>query len=168
MSGMTEPTELDPLGALDDAMLDLYTDRLMDLNAKAAGTTRLTTPDGSAKKRSRICGSEILVELAVDPETGRVDDISQTVKACALGNASAAILVAGAKGATRAELEAARDAIAAYLRGEGPLPSSTRWADIDVLAPARDVKARHPAVRLPFEAAVEAMINAEKNKGPTP
>jgi len=153
----------DTLDHLDDALLDLYTERLMALNDAAKQPTTLSRVDGYAEKRSRICGSTIRIDLAIDQASGLVTEISQSVSACALGTAAAAILVKNAVGASLSDLETVRDQLANFLNGDGNLPPETRWQDIDVLAPARDVRARHPAVRLPFEAAVDAMRTGLKH-----
>ena len=68
---------------------------------------------------------------------GRVADFAQDVKACALGQASASVLGAVVLGRSRAELEAARDALRAMLKEGGPVPAAP-FAGYDVLTPARE------------------------------
>ena len=89
---------------------------------------------------------------------GRIAAIGQEVKACALGQASAALLGAHALGATAAEIASARDALAAYLRGECDNPGD--WPDLSLLGVARPFAARHPSILLPFEAAADAAAQA--------
>ena len=55
------------------------------------------------------------------------------------------------------ELVAARDQLTAWLAGEGPLPD---WPDLDIFTPALNVTARHPSIRLAFEAAADAAAQA--------
>jgi NifU-like protein involved in Fe-S cluster formation len=112
---------------------------------------RLRDADASATRVSPICGSRVIAHVALDDE-GRVARFGQEVRACALGQASAAILGAGVIGRSADELAAARDGLAAYLRGDGAAP----WPELGVFEPAKAYRARHASISLAFEAAAEA------------
>jgi NifU-like protein involved in Fe-S cluster formation len=90
-----------------------------------------------------------------------VAEFAQDVKACALGQASAAVLGGAVIGRSRAELAAARDALRAMLKEAGPVPAAP-FQDYEVLLPARDYKNRHASILLALEAAVEAVEAAEQ------
>jgi NifU-like protein involved in Fe-S cluster formation len=79
------------------------------------------------------------------------------VRACALGQASSALMAGHAIGRTPEELAAARDGLTAWLAGEGERPD---WPGLEVLTPALAHSARHPSIRLAFEAAAEAAAEA--------
>ena len=80
-------------------MIDaLYSDRILGLAANMPRAGRLANPDASAERVSKLCGSRVTVDVMV--EDGRVADFAQDVKACALGQASAAVLGAHAVGAS--------------------------------------------------------------------
>ena len=130
----------------------LYSSEILRLAAEIPHIGRLDRPDGAARRVSRPCGSEVGVEIAL--EHGAVCDIALQVKACALGQASASILAKHAIGATPEEIAAARDALAAMLKG-APAPEG-RFAELSVLEAARGYPARHASIRLAFEAAGEA------------
>ena len=98
------------------------------------------------------------VDVALDDE-GRVSAVGLLVRACALGQASSSLLAANVLGRTPAELAAARDALTAWLAGEGDAPD---WPGLDIFTPALDYTARHPSIRLAFEAAAEAAATAAK------
>lgn len=136
----------------------LYNAEILRLAASIPHHERLTHAAATAEKRSPVCGSRVTVDVGVD-EQGRVDAVGLLVRACALGQASASLLAAHILGRTPEELAAARDALAAWLAGEGMAPD---WPGIDVLAPARDYSARHASIRLAFEAAAEAAEQAVK------
>lgn len=91
---------------------------------------------------------------------GRVAEFAQDVKACALGQASAAVLGEAVIGRALPELQAARDSLRAMLREGGPVPSAPFQA-YEVLLPARDYKNRHASILLALEAVCEAMEAAE-------
>ena len=146
-------TEVEVLGVIDD----LYSARVLALAANMPRAGRLAAPQGSSEKVSKLCGSRVTVDLVL--EDGRVADFAQEVKACALGQASAAVLGASVIGASVAELEAARDALRAMLKEGGPAPEG-RFADLKVLETVRDYPARHASTMLAFEAAVEAARRA--------
>ena len=97
-------------------------------------------------------------------DDGRVVDFAQDVRACALGQASAAVLGANVIGADLAEIRSARDALRAMLKEGGPAPLG-RFADLAVLEPVKDYPARHASTLLAFEAAVEAMTAALSRPG---
>lgn len=130
----------------------LYNTDILRLAASIPHHRRLAAPHGSAERRSPVCGSRVTVDVALDA-AGRVVELGLLVRACALGQASAALFGAAAIGRTADELTAARDALAAWLAGEGAAPD---WPGVAVLAPARDYPARHASIRLAFEAAAEA------------
>ena len=131
----------------------LYNKDILRLAAAIPHLGRLPAPQASVEKSSPICGSRVAVDVVMDKE-GRVTALGQEVRACALGQASAALLGAHALGRDAAELAAARDALAAYLAGgrEGP----GEWPGLIVFANARRSTARHPSILLAFEAAAEA------------
>ena len=130
----------------------LYNTEILRLAASIPNHARLPDPMGSAEKRSPICGSRVTVDVAVDAE-GRVSELGMLVRACALGQASASLMGATVIGKSAKELATARDAVAAWLAGEGPVPE---WPGDDVLTPALPHSARHASNRLAYEAAAEA------------
>ena len=137
---------------------DLYSDRILGLAANMPRAGRLARADASAERVSKLCGSRVVVDVVLDGE--RVADFAQDVKACALGQASAAVLGAHVIGASVAELELARDALSAMLRAGGAAPRG-RFADLAVLEPVKDYPARHTSTLLAFEAVVAAAREAQ-------
>jgi NifU-like protein involved in Fe-S cluster formation len=132
---------------------DLYSARILKLAANMPGAGRLAAPDATSEKVSRLCGSKVVVDVVV--RDGRVVDFAQDVRACALGQAAAAILGAHVTGATVEEIELGRDGLRAMLGGEGGAPTG-RFADLAVLEQVKDFPARHASTLLAFEAAAEA------------
>lgn len=138
----------------DSDLIKLYSGQILELAASIPHQGRLTTPMGSARKRSPLCGSTITADVVVSE--GRISEFAQDVKACALGQASAAILGRVAIGRNRTELEAARNALRAMLKDAGPVPAAP-FDGYQVLIPARDYKNRHASVLLALDAICEAM-----------
>lgn len=134
----------------------LYNTDILRLAATIPFHDRLPDPMGSSERRSPICGSRVMVDL--DLAEGRVGAVGMLVRACALGQASASLFAAHAIGRTPAELTKARDVLTAWLAGEGAAPD---WPGLDIFAPARAATARHPSIRLAFEAAAEAAAQAQ-------
>jgi NifU-like protein involved in Fe-S cluster formation len=135
----------------------LYNTGILRLAASIPHHERLLAPMGSSEKRSPICGSRVTVDINLDQ--GRVSEVGMMVRACALGQASSSLLAAHVIGRTPAELVEARDQLTAWLAGEGQLPG---WPDLDIFEPALTVTARHPSIRLAFEAAADAATQAEE------
>jgi len=136
----------------------LYNAEILRLAASIPHHERLTDPMATAERRSPICGSRVTVDVALD-DTGRVGEVGMLVRACALGQASSSLLAANVVGRTPQEIAAARDALTAWLAGEGDTPD---WPGIAIFTPALDYSARHPSIRLAFEAAAEAAEAAAK------
>ena len=136
---------------------DLYSARILKAAANMPRAGRLPAPQGSAEKVSKLCGSKITVDVALT--NGTVSDFAQDVRACALGQAAAAVLGEHVIGATEAEIVAARDALYAMLK-TGGAPPQGRFADLAMLEPVKDYAPRHTSTLLAFEAAVEAVRQA--------
>jgi len=136
---------------------DLYSAKILKAAANMPRAGRLAHPDASAEKVSKLCGSRVLVDVVV--KDGCVADYAQEVKACALGQASAAILGEHVIGASVEEIESARDALRGMLKEGGPPPEG-RFADLAMLAPVKDYPPRHASTMLAFEATVEACRHA--------
>ena len=143
----------------DSDLIKLYSARILALAADIPHLGRLETPDASVKKRSPLCGSTVTVDVKV--ADGRIADFAQDVKACALGQASASVVGAAILGATRAQVEKARDQLKAMLKSDGPAPDAP-FDGLEVLMPARDYKNRHASILLTLDAAAEAMEKAEQ------
>jgi NifU-like protein involved in Fe-S cluster formation len=135
----------------------LYNSNILRLATSIPHQARLAEPQATVSKRSPICGSRVTVDVVVDRE-GRVAELGQEVRACALGQASAALMGEHAIGRTPAELALARDALAAFLAGDRSDPGE--WPGLELFAPARPHAARHPSIRLAFEAVAEAAAQA--------
>jgi NifU-like protein involved in Fe-S cluster formation len=139
-------------------MDDLYPTELLALAADIPHVGPLppgSGPTGQARKRSMVCGSEVEVAVRLD-EAGRIADIALAVEACALGQASASVLARHARGATHAEVVAARDALEAMLKVGGPAPDG-RFSALAALAPVKDYPRRHASTMLAWNAAASAM-----------
>ncbi|MFO1014979.1 MAG: iron-sulfur cluster assembly scaffold protein [Caulobacteraceae bacterium] len=136
---------------------DLYSARILALAANMPRAGRLAAPDGSAEKTAKLCGSTIAVDVALTD--GKVSDYAQDVKACALGQAAAAVMGANVVGASVQEIEMAREALRAMLK-DGGRPPEGRFKDLAMLEPVKDYPARHASTMLAFEATAEAVRKA--------
>lgn len=139
-------------------LVQLYSSRILALTADMPLTERLENPDATVKKRAPLCGSTVTVDVKM--KDGVITSFGQDVKACALGQASAAIMGGTVIGRTRAEIEKARDELRAMLKEGGPVPAAP-FGELEVLLPAREYKNRHASILLAFDATVEAAAQAE-------
>lgn len=139
---------------MSDDLVKLYSGQLLALAAQIPHLGRLPAPQGSASRRSPLCGSTITADVVL--RDGRVAEFAQEVRACALGQASAAVLGAVAPGRSRAELVAARAALAAMLAENGPPPDAP-FDGYAVLVAARDYRNRHASILLALDALIAAM-----------
>lgn len=141
---------------------DLYNSKILELAAAIPRAGRLSHPDASSRAHSKLCGSTIDVDLVV--RDGRVADYGQTVKACLLGQAAASVMAREIVGSTPAELHAVAATMRTMLKENGQPPAG-RWADLGVLEPVRNVKARHASTLLVFDAVEKALAEIDAKAG---
>lgn len=140
-------------------LIKLYSAKILALAADIPHLDRLETPGATVKRRSPLCGSTVTVDVTM--KDGKITQFGQDVKACALGQASASVVGGAIIGATRAQVETARDQLKAMLKADGPVPDAP-FEGLEVLIPARDYKNRHASILLALEATLEAMDQAEQ------
>ncbi|NVJ97015.1 MAG: iron-sulfur cluster assembly scaffold protein [Alphaproteobacteria bacterium] len=129
-------------------MTELYNTDILRWTTRIPHTERLQVADATVTKTSRICGSRISADARI--RDGVITDYGQEVKACALGQATAAIVGQHIVGLSDEELAD----IAARFRhmvktGEADFPQ--KWETLGLLAPVWEHPGRHGSVMLPFE-----------------
>ena len=143
---------------------DIYNQKILSYAANIPRLGRLPQPQASATAHSKLCGSTVTVDIAMDGD--RVTDFAHDVKACALGQAASSIMAHHVIGASASELRAVREEMQAMLKANGRPPSG-KWKDLEILQPVRDYKARHASTLLTFDAVVDAIGQIEaKTKQP--
>jgi NifU-like protein involved in Fe-S cluster formation len=143
---------------------EVYNKRILELAGNIPRLGRLPAPDASATAHSKLCGSTVTVDLQMEGDT--VTEFRHEVKACALGQASSSIMARNVIGAKAPELRKLRDTVRKMLKENGSPPDG-KWADIAVLEPVRDYKARHASTMLTFDAVVSAIDQIEAKRGAT-
>jgi NifU-like protein involved in Fe-S cluster formation len=141
---------------------EVYNRRIIELAGNIPRLGRLETPDASATAHSKLCGSTVTVDIKMAGD--EVTDFAHEVKACALGQASSSIMARNIVGAKADELRSLRDTVRRMLKENGTPPNEGRWADIAVLEPVRDYKARHASTLLTFDAVVDAIDQIEAKR----
>ena len=145
----------------DYDLMKLYSQRILALATDIPHHDRLAGADATVMRRSPLCGSTVHVDVTV--EDGVITGFGQDVKACALGQASAAVFAGQAIGKTVEDVRAARDQLKAMLKAEGPVPDAP-FEGYEALMPARSYKNRHASILLVPEATLEAMESLEHKK----
>jgi NifU-like protein involved in Fe-S cluster formation len=139
---------------------DIYNKRIIELAGNIPRLGRLAAPDASATAHSKLCGSTVKIDLKMDGPV--VADFAHDVKACALGQASSSIMARHVVGSTATELRELRETVRKMLKENGSPPQG-KWADLALLEPVRDYKARHASTMLTFDAVVDAIGQIEAN-----
>ena len=137
----------------DDKLFAVYNDRLVLLAAQAEVPRHIPSPDLKARAISPICGSEVEIELKL--KDNKISDFGFEVEACALTKSVVAVMQTAIIGKNRNDVRKASEDMSAMLEGGDILPSGD-WADLGILQPVRDYKARHNSIMLPFEAVEKA------------
>lgn len=140
---------------------DVYNSKILELAGSIPRIGRMQDAHGSATAHSKLCGSTVTVDLKMDGNT--VTDFSHDVKACALGQASSSIMARNVVGSQAEELRSLRETVRKMLKENGAPPAG-KWADIAVLEPVRDYKARHASTLLTFDAVVSAIEQIEQKR----
>ena len=140
---------------------DLYNSQILELAANIPLSGRLDRPDATASAHSKLCGTTITIDLEMDGD--RVSDFRQTVKACLLGQASAAIMGRHVIGARAADLRAVAEGVRRMLKQAAPAPDD--WPELKLLEPVRTYKARHASTLLVFDAVEDAIRQIEVRRG---
>jgi NifU-like protein involved in Fe-S cluster formation len=133
---------------------DIYNTDVLRLAAHISRIDPLARADAEAELRSPLCGSTIAVQICT--QGGRITDYAQEVKACALGQAAASVMAAQVIGKDGLEIARVRGQMEAMLKNDGPAPDGD-WAALAALGPAKEAKARHGAILLPFDAVLKAL-----------
>ncbi len=141
----------------DTDLINLYSTQILGLAADIPHRTRLDGPDGTAKRRSPLCGSTVTVDLMLSDDT--ISAFGQDVKACALGQASASVVGHNIIGLTQAQVQHGRDQLFAMLKSGGPTPDAP-FNGLEVLGPAAEFKNRHASILLAFDATLDAFEDA--------
>lgn len=141
---------------------DVYNAKILGFAGNISRIGRLEKPHATAKAHSRLCGSTVLVDICM--ENGVVTDFAHDVKACALGQATSAIMAAHIIGTSADELRQVQLTMQAMLKENGAPPQG-RFDDLKYLEPVRDYKARHASTMLTFDAVVDAINQIEKQSG---
>ncbi|WP_338244895.1 iron-sulfur cluster assembly scaffold protein [Aurantiacibacter hainanensis] len=131
----------------------LYTPEMLAAAVELAESPLLETATILGSARSPTCGSTLEINLLLDGDK-RIEKVGLKVRACAVGQAAAAIFTRHAAGRDAADIRKAHDAMAAWLSEGGTEPD---WPDIALIAPARDYPGRHGAMLLPWKAAMAAL-----------
>lgn len=142
---------------MSSELTDLYSQRLLALAADIPHLGTLDAPQASVRERAPLCGSAVSVDLVLTD--GKVTAFAQDVKACALGQAAAAVLGHAIMGCTPSQIETAREQLKAFLRAEGPAPEAP-FDGFEALLPAQEFKNRHASILLAVTAAHKACLEA--------
>ena len=137
---------------------DIYNKKIIELAGNIPRLGRLADPDASATAHSKLCGSTVKVDIKM--QDGVVSDFAHDVKACALGQASSSIMARHVIGSSADELRTLRETVRKMLKENGAPPEG-KWADVAMLEPVRDYKARHASTLLTFDAVVDAIGQIE-------
>jgi len=135
-------------------LIELYSDKILDIAGNALQPGRLDAPDASARKVSRVCGSMIEVDIGVTD--GVITSYGHAVSACALGQTSAAIVAREIVGTRTDAFVALSQQMRDMLKADGVAPDG-KWSDLRYLEPVREFTARHASTLLVFDAVVEAI-----------
>jgi NifU-like protein involved in Fe-S cluster formation len=140
---------------------DIYSQRILELAAAMPRTARLAAPEATTTAHSKLCGSTVTVDLAMEGDV--VSDYGQSVKACLLGQSAASVMGREVIGASAAELRAVGEAMRKMLKEGGPPPQG-KWGDLAMLEPVRSYKARHASTLLVFDAVENAIAQIEAKR----
>ncbi|WP_162652312.1 iron-sulfur cluster assembly scaffold protein [Lentilitoribacter sp. Alg239-R112] len=143
-------------------MIDqVYNTKILEFAGNISRIGSLANANATAVAHSKLCGSKVKIWLNV--ENGIVTDFAHDVKACALGQATSAIMAQHIIGASTDELRKVRSEMLAMLKDGGSSPTG-RFDDLKYLEPVKDYRARHASTMLTFDAVVTALDEIERSE----
>lgn len=131
----------------------LYTPEILSLAVSLSSHPFDPLMELTGEARSRTCGSVVAVSIEPGAD-GVIDRFGLNVRACAIGQAAAAIFAKNAAGLTSAQVAKSARGIEAWLAGQSARPV---WPGLEMLEPAAAYPARHAAILLPWKAAQAAL-----------
>lgn len=140
---------------------DIYSQKILGLSANSTRNQRLSNPDATATAHSKLCGSTVTLDVKMAGDM--ITDYGQSVRACLLGQTSAAVVAAHVVGASAGEMRDVGARMRRMLKENGPPPEG-KWADLAALEPVREVKGRHASTLLVFDALERAMAEIEAKR----
>ncbi len=142
---------------------DIYNQKILELAGNIPAIGRLDQYDATSKQHSKLCGSTVVVDLCVKQVDCElvVTQFAHDVKACALGQASSAIMAHNIIGASGQELKKLQTQMRSMLKDNGSPPVG-RFGDYRYLEPVREYKARHASTMLTIEAVVDCITQIEQ------
>ena len=137
----------------------LYSQKILTLVANIDRIGQLDAPDARAKAVSKLCGSKVCVDMNM--RDGIVTDFAHEVEACALGQASSAIMAREIIGASPDELHNVARDMRRMLKENGHPPQNSdiggKWSELCLLESVREYKNRHASTLLTFEAVEDCL-----------
>lgn len=138
----------------------LYTPDMLAAAVELANYPPIETAPLHGEARSQTCGSTLAMDVVLD-DGGLIERVGMTVRACAVGQAAAAVFARHVTGQGPDDIRRAHDCLSAWLDEQGPAP---QWPDMGLIAPARDYRGRHGAMLLPWKAALAALSSATADR----
>lgn len=143
-------------------MLDnIYSPAILRLAANITHIGLLDNADAYSSRQSKICGSKITVSIKLDDYL--ISAFGQELSACALGQASAALLAKYVIGCSEGDIRFLLQQLAHMLRTN----SAANWGrfpEFALLQPACEYKARHGALMLPLLACLDCFVKINSSK----
>lgn len=127
-----------------------YADDLVAEARRPCGDGALASPHRSARAENPVCGDEI--ELDIDDEGGRVNDLAHRTRGCVFTRASASLLARAVVGLELGQARELSESLRRDLGGSAPLPPA-----LAALAAVRIYPARVRCALLPWDALRSAL-----------
>jgi nitrogen fixation NifU-like protein len=138
-------------------LTELYQDMILDHNKRPRNFGRLAAANRSASGDNPLCGDRIDLELEI--QDGRIEDIAFTGAGCAISTASASLMTEAVKGRPLAEAEALAERFRALMRGDQP--AGEELGGLAALTGVRTYPMRVKCATLPWHTLRSALAGAD-------
>ena len=136
----------------------LYQEKILAHAKASRDQAPIDNADYTATLSNPVCGDRVTVKIAVD-DAGAISNISTEVRGCALCEAGAGLFASTAPGIQTKDIFAVTTGFAKWLKGDD---DAAPLRGMDDFTPVRAIKNRHKCVLLAYEAAVNAIGEAER------
>ena len=126
---------------------------------------RLEHPTVANRGHNPLCGDEVELALAIDPEGERIEEIAFSGRGCSISQASASMMTEVVKGRSLAEAEGSAQRFAQRMASREPPPAELE-EELDALQGVKKYPARVKCALLPWTTLRETVELYRKRDAP--
>lgn len=139
--------------------LSIYQEKILKLAAENKKSFAIDHYNCSFNMKNPMCGDE--VQVRVDLINKKINNISATVRGCALCEASAGLVVQLFKNNSVPHNDFMKEFLF-WLNNNGQEINSSLPKELEIFLPIKEISNRHTCITMPFEATIKSLKSTNK------